>query len=238
MKIYANGCSFTYGDELINPAADAWPTLLANKLHSSVVNDAISGGTNYRTLYRTIKNIKEDYDLCLIAWTDYSRFTVYKSDDNFEINFNTNLKHTMYQNTDEFKKWGLTFYKHWYNELYAFKLWLQQIMQLQSLLKNKNYVMINTMPNNLSNWTADKDQFIKSVKNLINIDSMNDKQIFDEYDEINYYIDSIDLSKFYQWNAFYITQLCSDFPIGVDGHILEQGHQHLAKLLYDHICLK
>jgi hypothetical protein len=111
-------------------------------------------------------------------------------------------------------------------------------MQLQSLLKNKNYVMINTMPNNLSNWTADKDQFIKSVKNLINIDNMNDKQIFDEYDEINYYIDNIDLSKFYQWNTFYITQLCSDFPIGVNGHILEQGHQHLAKLLYDHICLK
>lgn len=237
MKIYANGCSFTYGDELSNPAESAWPILLADKLSGDIVNDAVSGGSNYRTIYRTIKNIKEEYDLYLIAWTDYSRFTFYKSDNNFEVNFNINLKNDMNQNNDEFKKWGLTLYKHWYNELYMFKLWLQQILQLQSLLKDKNYLMINTMSNNLSYWTADKDQFIKSVKHLINFDIMNDKQIFDEYEEIRYYIDSIDLSKFYQWNQFFITQLCVDFPVGVNGHILEQGHQYLSELLYNHIFL-
>ena len=44
MKIYANGCSFTYGDELSNPAESAWPILLADKLSGDIVNDAVSGG--------------------------------------------------------------------------------------------------------------------------------------------------------------------------------------------------
>ena len=88
MKIYTNGCSFTYGDELIDSKQTAWPAILANKLNGTVVNDAISGGTNSRTMYHTIKNIQQDYDLYLIAWTTYSRFTFYKSDNNFETNFN------------------------------------------------------------------------------------------------------------------------------------------------------
>jgi len=238
MKIYACGCSFTYGDELVNPAASAWPVLVADKFKATIVNDAVSGGTNYRTIYRTIKNIKNDYDLYLVAWTDYSRFTVYRSDDNFEVNFNNQLKNDLYQNSSEFKEWGRIYYKNWYNDLYAFKLWLQQILQLQSLLKDKNYLMINTMSNNLSKWLAGKDSFIDSVKNLINFDLMNDEQIFEEYNEIKYYVDNIDLSKFYQWNDFYITKLCYDFPVGKQGHILDQGHSHLAELIYNHLCSK
>ena len=143
MKIYANRCSFTYGDELVHPEQTAWPILLANKLNCTVVNNAVSGGTNSRTIYHTIKNIQQDYDLYLIAWTTYSRFTFYKSDNNFETNFNPQLKHTLYSSEKFYADWGNTLYKHWYNELYAFKLWLQQIIQLQSLLRNKNYLMIN-----------------------------------------------------------------------------------------------
>jgi hypothetical protein len=232
MKIYANGCSFTYGDELIDPAKTAWPAILANKLNSTVVNDAISGGTNSRTMYHTIKNIQQDYDLYLIAWTTYSRFTFYKSDNNFETNFNTQLKHTLYSSEKFYADWGITLYKHWYNELYAFKLWLQQIIQLQSLLSNKNYLMINTMDNNINRWTVNKESFINSIKPLINFDIMNDKQLFDEYNEIQYYISIIDFSKFYQWNKFYITQLGSQFKCGPAGHILEEGHAHLAELIY------
>lgn len=240
MRIYANGCSFTYGFELINPSVSSWPALVADKLNSTIVNDAVSGSSNYSIVYRTIKNINNDYDLYLIAWTDYSRFTFYKSDNNYETNFNVHLKTEFepLKNCSEFRDMGRMLYKHWYNELYAFKLWLQQIIQLQSLLKNKNYLMINTMPNRLSKWLVDKDIFINSVKNLINFNLMNDKQIFDEYEEIKYYIGSIDLSKFYYWNNFYITQLCNTFPVGKGGHMLEQGHEHLAELLYNHLCSK
>ena len=235
MKIYANGCSFTYGDELVNPEQTSWPVLLANKLNGTVVNDAISGGTNSRTMYHTIKNIQQDYDLYLIAWTTYSRFTFYKSDNNFETNFNPQLTHALYSADKFYADWGNTLYKHWYNELYAFKLWLQQIIQLQSLMGTKNYIMINTMDNNINKWAANKESFIESVKLLINFDIMTNEQIFDEYNEIQYYISIIDFSKFYQWNKFYITQLCSQFKCGLGGHLLEDGHAHLAELIYKHV---
>jgi hypothetical protein len=61
--IYVNGCSFTNGDELQDPTSTAWPILLGRKLNKFVTNDAISGGTNSRTLYRTIKNLSADYSL-------------------------------------------------------------------------------------------------------------------------------------------------------------------------------
>jgi hypothetical protein len=95
--------------------------------------------------------------------------------------------------------------------------------------------MINTMENYLSKWCAPEDQFIDSVKNLINFDTMNDEQIIDEYKEIQYYISVIDFSKFYKWNEFYITQLTSKFPCGHNGHLLEQGHEHLAELLHNYV---
>ena len=236
MRIYACGCSFTYGDELVNPKIQAWPALLANKLQSTVDNYAIGGGSNYRTVYQTIKNIKNNYDLHLIAWTSYSRFTFYKSDNNYDVGFSPCLStSSLYVNEKYYYNWGNDLYKYWYNELFAFKLWLQQIIQLQQVLKDKKYLMLNTMENNLSKWLAPKEYFINSVKGLINSDIMIDEQIFDEHREIQYYISLIDFSKFYRWNEFHIMELCDRFPCGPERHILEEGHEYLANLIYRHV---
>jgi hypothetical protein len=238
--IYTNGCSFTYGDEL-NETSMAWPRLLAKKLNTEVFNDAVSGGTNYRTVYRTTKNIKEDYDLYVVAWTTCARYTYYKSDNNFEVNFNPQLLNALYGKEKFYSQWGKDLYLHWHNELYAFKIWLQQIIQLQATFERfqKNYLMINTFSNNLDKWLVPEDQFLSSVKNLINFDLMNDEQIFAEYQEIQYYISCIDTEKFYQWNNFFIGDLVQQFPVGPGGHILDAGHEHLSDLLYQHIqCLK
>jgi hypothetical protein len=237
MKIYANGCSFTFGDELTNPSISAWPQVLAKMLNGDITNDAISGGTNQRTVYHTIKNSENNYDLYLIAWASNTRFTFYKSDNNFEINFNPSLRNSLYGSESFFKDWGRVLYDTWYNELYAFKLWLQQIIQLQAFLSDKKYLMINTSENNLSRWTTERGTFINKVTPLINLDCMSDEQILDEYNEIQYYLRLIDTNKFYNWNSFCINNLCNDFPIGSRGHILEEGHRHLAELLYNHICL-
>jgi hypothetical protein len=235
MRIYTNGCSFTYGDELKSPNDSAWPVLLSKKLNGQIVNDAVSGGTNQRTVYRTIKNLEKEFDLYIIAWTTYSRFTFYKSDNNFEINFTPTLTHSDYKDKSSYRDWGKILYTEWYNELYAFKLWLQQIIQLQAVLKNKNYLMINTTPNRLKFWLTDKDHFIDSVKKFINFSLMNDEQIFEEFREIQYYTSIIDNSKFYQWREFAITDLCSNYLSGPGGHILEDGHAHVANLIYNHI---
>ena len=238
--IYSNGCSFTRGDEL-NETSSAWPHLLAKKLNTEVFNDAVSGGTNYRTVYLTTKNIKENYDLYIVAWTTYARYTYYKSDNNFEINFNPQLKNNLYENEKFYSQWGKDLYLHWHNELYAFKIWLQQIIQLQATFEKfqKNYLMINTFSNNLDKWLVSEDQFVSSVKNLINFNFMNDEQIFAEYQEIQYYLSCINTEKFYKWNNFFIGNLVRQFPFGPGGHILDAGHEHLSGLLYQHIqCLK
>jgi hypothetical protein len=235
MKIYACGCSYTYGDELANPNESAWPVLLANKLQASIVNDSVNGGTNYRTVYQTIKNTKDNYDLYIIAWTNYSRLTFYKSDNHYETNFNPHLKHALYSSEKIYTEWGKTLYKHWYNDLYAFKLWLQQIMQLQKLLAGKNYIMINTAANSLSKWLAPKESFAESIESLVSLNTLTDEQIFDEYEEIQYYISLIDHSNFYKWSEFYIKELSNHFKNGPRGHILEEGHEYLANLMYEYV---
>lgn len=76
----------------------------------------------------------------MIAWTDYTRFTEYNPVDNFEINFNAalNLDASLHYSDDlknnykKYKNYGDLYYKYWFNELYEFKKWLQQIMLLQS----------------------------------------------------------------------------------------------------------
>lgn len=238
--IYTNGCSFTHGDELLDPCK-AWPYLLAEQLQTTVVNDAVSGGTNYRTVYRTIKHLKDQFDLYIIAWTTNTRYTFYKSDNNFEINFNPQLKNGLYSKESYYNQWGKTLYQHWHNELYATKLWLQQIIQLQAILEKnkKKYFMLNTFPNNLHKWLSPEDQFINSVKSVINFDLMNDDQIFAEHCEIQYYVECINKETFYQWNQFHIATLTEHFLTGPNGHFLDAGHKHLSELLHQHIqCLK
>lgn len=235
MKVYVNGCSFTHGDELVNPYTSSWPILLGKKLNWDVNNDAVSGGTNQRTLYRTIKNLENNYNLYIIAWTTYSRFTFYKSDNNFEVNFNSHLKHATYGSDKFFKEWGFTLYKVWFNELYALKLWLQQIISLQAILADKNYLMINTFENNLNAWSIKDSLFKSAVKNLIAFNYMNDEQIFAEQQEIQYYLKLIDVTKFYGWGIFYIQSLINQFPVGPNGHFLEQGHEELANLISEYV---
>jgi hypothetical protein len=235
LKIFVCGDSFTYGEELDNREISAWPYLLAGSLSAELVDTSQKASSNQRIVYQTTKNFFKDFDLYLIAWSEYARFTFYKSDNNYEMAFTPQLADEVYYNHAYYRDWGNTLYKHWFNELFGFKLWLQQIIQVQSLLDGKNYLMINTFPNNLDCWLSDKYVFIEKVKHLINFDCMNDEQIMEEYDEIQSYMSQIDTSKFYGWGDFYITKLCQSFKIGNGGHILEDGHKHLSELILETI---
>ena len=234
MKLYTNGCSFTYGDELDNPSTSCWPALIAKDLELELVNDAMSGGTNDRTVYRTIKNLQSNFDIYVIAWTSYYRFTVYDHF-NSDINFNPSLLNSKYKDNAFFKNWGEIYYQHWFNELYAFKKWLQQIIQLQHVLSAHNYIMVNTMENNLLKWLSPKETFIQNTKKLICFDQMTDTQILDEYKEIQYYNTIIDKTKFVGWGTFTLAGIPASFARGESGHILEDGHRHVAEILKNHI---
>ena len=84
MKLYFNGCSHTFGDDLDCPQIQSWPAIVGNKTGYSHFNDAVSGGTNDRIVYSTIKHI-DQFDQFYIAWTYTSRFTRYRVEKNLRI---------------------------------------------------------------------------------------------------------------------------------------------------------
>ena len=244
MNLYFNGCSFTYGDELKNPACNSWPTLVSSCLESNFLNDAVAGGTNDRIVYNTIQNI-DCYDYFFIAWTAYSRFTERNPVDNFEINFTPHLvldaslhySDDLKKNYQKYKDYGNLYYKHWFNELYEFKKWLQQIVLLQSFFKVRNtpYLMLNTLDNNLSAWLQPREKFINATRHLLGFfDYLNDDQLLNEHVQIQELNSLIDKSTFIEWNSWTIFDLRSNYPSGPGGHLLEDGHQAVANKVVEY----
>ena len=236
MKLYFNGCSHTWGDDLVSPQTHSWPSLVAKNLNCEFVNDSVRGGTNDRIMYRTIKNIR-DHDKFYIAWTYTTRFTRYRSDNNHDVNFNPRLKNILYEKSREFKDYGKLHYAVWHNELYAVKLWLQNIILLQRFFQseNKPYVMVNATHNNIDKWTVSWQDFNSSVQSLVCFDLMNNDQLHAEHCEIQQLIKQIDSEHFLGWNTWWITDLKKTYSVGSTGHLLDQGHQATADyiLKYD-----
>lgn len=234
MRLYFNGCSHTYGDDLLNRNL-SWPAVIANELQCNFVNDAVSGGTNDRIVYRTIKNAAE-FDFFYIAWTYTSRFTRYRLDNNHEVNFNPSLTHTLYGNQLEFKNYGKLHYAYWNNELYNFKLWLQQIILLQRYLSSikKPYVMLNAAHNCIDRWSVSWDLFNSSVKSLLCFDLLNDDILYREHLEIQSLLNQIDTSNYVDWDYWWITKLHNNHSVGPTGHLLEDGHLAIANKILTH----
>ena len=244
MSLYFNGCSLTYGDELKDPCESAWPALVSANLKSNFLNDACSGGTNERTVYKTVQNIN-NYDYFFVAWTFYNRFTEYNPVDNFEINFTPTLGMTpLLHSSDDLKKnyykyadYGKMYYKHWFNELYEFKKWLQQIIMLQAFFKtqNKKYLMLNATHNHLQIWLQPQEKFIESTKHLLEFfNYLDDTQLLNEHAQIQKLVSMIDMSTVVEWGAWAITDLKLTHPCGPNEHILESGHQAVANKVLEY----
>jgi hypothetical protein len=235
MSLFFIGCSHTYGDDLSDPTTQAWPALIANSKNKSFVNLAVSGGTNDRNVYHTVKN-SNLHDHYYIAWTYVERFTRYRSENNFEINFNPQLTNSLYKNDAGFIDYGKLHYAYWHNELYAFKNWLQQIILVQRYLesKNKSYTMINSCPNNINRWTSDCNLFNNNVKSLLCFDRMDDDQLQVEHKEIKSLLGEIDLTHYLGWGTWCITDLLTIYPTGTTDHLLEQGHHAVADYILTH----
>lgn len=234
MKLYFNGCSHTFGDDLPDKNL-AWPSLVANHYKHEFINDSIGGGTNDRIKYRTIK-YADQFDKFYIAWTYTSRFTRYRSDNNHDVNFNVQLMDNFYGKTAEYQQYGKMHYSIWYNELYAFKLWLQDIILLQRFFESikKPYVMINSSNNSIDRWSAGCDLFNDSVKSLVCFDLMNDEQLYNEHLEIQQLIKQIDLSKYIGWNSWWLIKMADNYPTGKTGHLLAEGHRATAQYIIEH----
>ena len=141
------------------------------------------------------------------------------------------------KNFSKYKQHGETFYKYWFNELYEFKKWLQQIVLLQSFFRarNKPYIMLNTVDNHLSRWSQPWDTFNEACRDLISFfDRVDDYQLHNQHQQIQYLISLIDRTCFIDWGSWCIKDLCSTHLCGPRGHILESGHSAVADRVLDH----
>jgi len=229
MNLYFNGCSHTFGDDLLTPDKDAWPAIIASKLSASFFNDAVSGGTNDRIVYNTIKN-KKLYDKMYIAWTYTSRFTRFCADQNFDVHFNPQLVQMFFKDKTFYSDYGKLHYTYWYNELYSFKCWLHQIILLQHYLDDTPYCMINSGSNHISAWSSNLNDFYNNTKSLINY-ALSDEQVIQEYNEIQNLLNEIDFEHFLGWGDWKITDLHSTFKLGTTNHLLQDGHKEIARYI-------
>jgi len=84
MKLLANGCSFTYGSDMLKSTSQTWPTQLENNF-SEVHNIAMGGGSNDRIVRTTLdfcnNNDMNDY-MAVIQWTSPFRKEYYNPNTN------------------------------------------------------------------------------------------------------------------------------------------------------------
>jgi len=233
MRLYFNGCSHTYGDDLALPATQSWPAVLSGHVGCEFVNDAVSGNANDHIMYQTIKNASQ-FDKIYIAWTYLERFTRYRQDNNYVVNFNPILTNQLYGRDAAFVDYGKMHYATWYNDLYSFKLWLQNIILLQRYLEslNKPYVMVNADNNLVDRWTTAWPEFVSSVQSLLCFDLMNDDQLYQEHQEIQMLLSQINFDHYIGWNSWWLTK--DPFAKGATGHYLSLGHEHIAKYILEH----
>ena len=203
--LYTVGDSFTYGQELPNPATQAWPVLLADRLGYRLINDGRPGVGNEYIVKQTIKAVATHKPkLAVIAWTSCGRQEHADEHGVYDVWPGCNSKkfeNNQYKNRSELIKY-ITANN---NDEHEYRRWLRQVILLQSFLQNHGieYIMCNVFDN--------QHRFGKHYK-----------------DNQGYY-ELIDHTKFAGWPNDGMVEWTYGTPHGHGGHPLEQGHQRIAE---------
>lgn len=237
MKLYFNGCSTTYGDELPEHTRlrSVWSSLVADHYKAESFNDAVKGGSNDRIVSRTILQIN-NFDKFYIQWSHIDRFTLHDANNWYEVNFQKQLVHSQYQNKDYFSKFGKFYYAYWSNSLFNFKRWLEQIILLQNFFEyhSKPYLMFSCSHNDYAVYNSPQEDFISKFSKIVDITNISDEEILMQYDQVQSLLKLINFKSFIPPSNMYAIQLVSKHPMGPGGHPLEEGHAELAKYIIDH----
>tara|TARA_B100000965_G_scaffold278214_1_gene236015 strand:+ start:560 stop:1066 length:507 start_codon:yes stop_codon:yes gene_type:complete len=81
MKIYFDGCSYTYGGELYDPKETRYSKIIANKLSAIDYNFARIGGSNRRIVRNLIEKDLSQYNIFIIQLTKKVRTEYYDGTD-------------------------------------------------------------------------------------------------------------------------------------------------------------
>ena len=207
MLLYTIGDSFTYGEELPDPATQAWPVLLSDKLKYDLVNRGKPGRGNNYMVKDVIKQIpKLKPDLVIVAWTSCGRMEFADQHSVYDISPGWNRRfEKSYPHREALMKY-ITSHN---NELHQYRCWLRSVILLQDFLKlrNINYRFVNTFDNHELNKKYAK--------------------VSQEYVEL------IDIKQFLGWPDTSMMEWMMDCPKGPGGHPLELGHARIADAIFN-----
>ena len=74
MRLYTNGCSFVWGDELEDRGNEAFPFLLKDRLGCELINESRRGSSNQRILRTTLARKFEKDTFVIIGWSSIYRY--------------------------------------------------------------------------------------------------------------------------------------------------------------------
>jgi hypothetical protein len=157
-RLVTFGDSYTYGDELINPAVSAWPVLVADKFSCKLLNLAKPGFSNDAILEQILDQDLNSNDIVVVCFSHYTR--LYFEDKLGWFTTITEIEQDQIFREDLSKLLIATVSDEW-----LFKRWLKQIIYLQEYLKSKDIKFLFTVAN-LND--IDVDQRYKSYTALMN----------------------------------------------------------------------
>lgn len=141
MRLVTFGCSLTYGQFLEDRDTQSWPAQLGAMLNVPVVNMGIHGASNKEILYRILNFDFQSDDVCVILWTNLSRWIIF--------NENNSDRLGAWQNT----KQASAFVEHFWND-YDMELDLfERANHAQRIIPNSYHlVSSNEYIKNIPNW--------------------------------------------------------------------------------------
>jgi len=153
MTLFTTGCSFTYGEELPDPATQCWPALLAKRLDMPLANWSRPGAGNDYLIKKTMQYVPRlKPSLVIVSWTGAGR--VEFSDDNGIFNIWPGLAPTyVAYPPHEHRGEVLEYITRHNNDLHEHRRWLRNVVLLQDYLKlrNVNYFFLNNFDNQARN---------------------------------------------------------------------------------------
>jgi hypothetical protein len=228
--IYVDGSSFTYGDELDEPASQAWPALLSNMLHTKVVNNAKVGKSNEHMIFDTINFcVNEQPEFVIVAFGPVSRKFFVRRENNFPIDIGVRSSNSLYQDHKELQQFQHLLFKYWSNHLYDCWKFLQSIVCLQSFLKQKGiqYLLLNTVSQqSLTDLLTISTQPATTKDQLLDaFAEMNNTQIVTVEKQLQTLYNNIDHKNFYNFD-WHFKKL-----VEFDNHPSADHHQEIAKFV-------
>lgn len=125
-KLYTNGCSFVWGDELKDRENEAFPFLLEKKINCQLIDDSECGSDNQRILRTTLKsNLIGCF--VIIGWSSIIRYEYY------DRNLSDWISNICSAWSDEY----LSIHEYFKYDWFVINF-LNQVLALQNYLKYNN----------------------------------------------------------------------------------------------------